>query len=582
MSDDALDLDILILGAGGAGLCAALHAADASTSLRIGVVVKGLLGRAGCTRMVQGGYNAVFTPPDSLDAHLLDTLKGGGWINDQELVWTLVREAPGRVLELESRYGCLFDRTPEGRIHQKPFAGQTHDRTIHKGDLTGIEIMNRLAEQVDARANIAVLEETRAVELLLDDAGRAAGALVLDMRTGAFTTVRARATLLAMGGGPTMYRIFACSADKSSDGIALAYRAGLALRDMEMVQFHPTGLVIPGSLMTGALLEEGLRGAGGHLRNRRGERFMERYDAARMERSTRDLVSRASYLEISEGRGTPNGGVWIDVSHLGADVVERNFRGMVKRCRDFGRDLARGPVEVGPTTHFMMGGVVIDTACRTAVDALYAAGEDAGGVHGANRLGGNGVAESTVFGGIAGDVMVEAVVGRPAPRVSRAAADQAIARATAPLARADGGTSGAGGDLYALQRSLRDIMWERVGLVRDGDGLNEALRTIARIEAGLASVGVPGGPSFNIAWQDWLNLTSQVLVARLITMSAAERRESRGAHYRRDCPMTDPGPPYVVRVRRVGSGPGVTREPVALTRATPPETATPAAVETGD
>ena len=576
MSGEALDVDILILGAGGAGLCAALHAADASPRLRVAVVVKGLLGRAGCTRMVQGGYNAVFTPPDSLDAHLLDTLKGGGWINDQELVWTLVREAPGRVLELESRYGCLFDRGPEGRIHQKPFAGQTHDRTIHKGDLTGIEIMNRLAEQIDTRANVIVLEESRAIELVADDAGAAAGAVVLDMRSGDFTLVRARATLLAMGGGPTMYRIFACSADKSSDGIALAYRAGLPLRDMEMVQFHPTGLVIPGSLMTGALLEEGLRGAGGYLRNGLGERYMERYDAARMERSTRDLVSRASYLEISEGRGTPNGGVWIDVSHLGADVVERNFRGMVKRCRDFGRDLARGPVEVGPTTHFMMGGVVIDSECRTAIDGLFAAGEDAGGVHGANRLGGNGVAESTVFGGIAGDVMADAVTTRKRGTVSAAAVDAVIARATAPLARPDGGT------LYAQQQELRDVMWERVGLVRDGAGLRQALGEIARLEAALHGVGVAGGPSFNIAWQDWLNLTNQVTVARLIAMSAAERQESRGAHFRRDFPVTESGPPYVVRARRVGAGPSITREPVALTRLHPSLTSSPAAVESGD
>ena len=184
----------------------------------------------------------MFTTPDSLDAHLRDTLQGGGWINDQEMVWTLCTEAPGRVLELESRYGCFFDRTPEGRIHQKPFAGQSHDRTIHKGDLTGIEIMNRLSEQVQGRSNIEVLEESRAVELLLDDEGRAGGALVLGIRDGAFTAITARATLLAMGGGPTMYKVIACSADKSADGIALAYRAGLPLRDMEMVQFHPTGL----------------------------------------------------------------------------------------------------------------------------------------------------------------------------------------------------------------------------------------------------------------------------------------------------------------------------------------------------
>ena len=562
MTVGSLDVDVLILGAGGAGLCAALHAADASPRLSVGVVVKGLLGRAGCTRMVQGGYNAVFTPPDSLEAHLGDTLKGGGFINDQDLVWTLVREAPGRVLELESRYGCLFDRTAEGRIHQKAFAGQTHDRTIHKGDLTGIEIMNRLAEQVTTRHNITVLEETRAVELVMDDDGRGAGALVLDMRTGGFALVRARATLLAMGGGPTMFRIFACSADKSSDGIALAYAAGLPLRDMEMVQFHPTGLVIPGSLMTGALLEEGLRGAGGHLRNGRGERFMARYDPARMERSTRDLVSRASFIEVVEGRGTPNGGVWIDVSHLGADFVERNFRGMVKRCRDFGRDLARGPVEVGPTTHFMMGGVVIDSRCRTAVDGICAAGEDAGGVHGANRLGGNGVAESTVFGGIAGDVMADSLIGRPAPQVSPAAVTAAIARATAPLARPSGPR------LYALQRTVRDLMWEKVGLVREGAGLADALNELDRVATELDAVGVAGGPAFNVAWQDWLNLTNQVATATLIATSAIERRESRGAHYRRDYPVTDPGVPYVVRVQRDAGAVRVSREPVALTHMT--------------
>jgi succinate dehydrogenase/fumarate reductase flavoprotein subunit len=571
-----LETDVLILGAGGAGLTAALHAADAAPRLAITVAVKGLLGRAGCTRMVQGGYNAVLTEPDSLDAHLLDTLAGGGWINDQELVWTLVTEAPRRVLELESRYGCLFDRTPAGRIHQKPFAGQSHDRTIHKGDLTGIEIMNRLTEQVLARPAIRALEECRAVELVLDDAGRAAGALLLDMRTGTFVLARARATLLAMGGGPTMYRIIACSADKSADGIALAYRTGLPLRDMEMVQFHPTGLVIPGSLMTGALLEEGLRGAGGHLRNGHHERFMERYDAARMERSTRDLVSRASFLEVMEGRGTPNGGVWIDVSHLGAEVVERNFRGMVKRCRDFGRDLARGPVEVGPTAHFMMGGVVIDSACRTAVEGLFAAGEDTGGVHGANRLGGNGVAESTVFGGLAGDAIAAFVEGRSGPRVPAAAVRPAMAALTAPFERAPGPA------LYALHHELREVMWEGAGLVRDADSLHRALGTIERIERDLDRVAVSGDPAMNTAWQDWLSVRNQTLVARLIAASALARRESRGAHFRRDFPTPAAGAPISVRVRRGESGPVIATASVAFTRLTPAGVVNPAMVEIGD
>jgi succinate dehydrogenase/fumarate reductase flavoprotein subunit len=481
------------------------------------------------------------------------------------------------VLELEGRYGCRFDRTPEGRIHQKPFAGQSHDRTIHKGDLTGIEIMNRLTEQTLARANITVLEESRAVELLRDDAGRAAGALVLELSTGRFVAVRAPATLLAMGGGPTMYRVIACSADKAADGIALAYRAGLPLRDMEMVQFHPTGLVIPGSLMTGALLEEGLRGAGGHLRNGLGERFMARYDERRMERSTRDLVARAAFLEVAEGRGTPNGGVWIDVSHLGPDVVEANFRGMVKRCRDFGRDLARGPVEVGPTTHFLMGGVVIDTACRTAIEGLFAAGEDTGGVHGANRLGGNGVAESTVFGGIAGDVMAESVAGRPLPRTSGAALDDVVRRVTAPLARP------ATRDLYDLQRELRDVMWEKVGLVREASGLAAALVAIDSIAERLEGVGVPGGPTLNLAWQDCLNLENQATAARLIARSALARRESRGAHFRRDFPGPALGPLFSVRVQARHGVPAVWEEPVAFTRVTPDgPLAASAMIEIGD
>src|SRR2546422_13210 len=481
--------------------------------------------------MVQGGYNAVLTEPDSLEAHLLDTLAGGSFINDQELVWTLVTEAPRRALELEWRYGCLFDRTREGRIHQKPFAGQSHDRTIHKGDLTGIEIMNRLAEQTQARPNITGLEECRAVELLRDDAGRAAGALVLDIRTGRFIAVTARVTLLATGGGPTMYRVIACSADKAADGIALAYRAGLSLRDMEMVQFHPTGLVIPGSLMTGALLEEGLRGAGGHLKNGAGERYMARYDAARMERSTRDLVARASFTEVEEGRGTPNGGVWIDVSHLGAKTVEANFRGMVRRCRDFGRDLAREPVEVGPTAHFMMGGVVIDPSCRTSVEGLFAAGEDTGGIHGANRLGGNGVADSTVFGGLAGDVMADWVVGRGLPRLSMEGPEAGTGGLVAPLAR------GEGGSLYKLQQQLRDVMWEHVGLIRSAAGLKSALKEIEEIGQRAAGAPVPGGPMYNLAWQDWLNLQSQAAAAWLIARSALERNESRGSHYRSDYPV---------------------------------------------
>jgi fumarate reductase flavoprotein subunit len=388
--------------------------------------------------------------------------------------------------------------------------------------------------------------------------------------------VRSRATLLAMGGGPTMYRVIACSADKSADGIALALRAGARLKDMEMVQFHPTGLIVPNSLMTGALLEEGLRGAGGRLFNGRGERFMERYDPARMERSTRDLVARASFMEVLEGRGTPHGGVWIDVSHLGAKMVETNFRGMVKRCRDFGYDLANDPVEVGPTAHFMMGGVAIAPSCTTDVEGLFAAGEDAGGIHGANRLGGNGVADSTVFGGIAGDTMADWVVARPTPRLSRTATEGAAHRVAGPLGRAEGD------NVYALLARLRTVMWDHVGLIRTGDNLKHALGEIEEIGRRAEGAAVPGGRAFNLAWQDWLNLQSQATAAWLICRSAWERAESRGSHFRKDFP--EPlGELFNVYVGFAdGTMPKVWTEPVRLTRLTPEAARPGLSVEVGD
>jgi fumarate reductase flavoprotein subunit len=408
--------DILILGSGGAGLFAALHAHQADPSLSITVAVKGLLGKSGCTRMVQGGYNVALAAGDSIERHFMDTIEGSKWLSEQDLAWTLVTGAVERIHELENELGCFFDRNPDGSIHQKAFAGQTFDRTVHKGDLTGIEIINRLAEQVWSRG-IDRLEEHRAIELIRSVDGSAlAGVLMIDMRAGDFVFVQAKAVLLATGGGPTMYRYHTPSGDKSCDGLAMALRAGLPLRDMEMVQFHPTGLLAgPGTRMTGTVLEEGLRGAGGQLLNGAQERFMHRYDA-RAERATRDIVSRSIYSEMRAGRTSPNGGVYIQMHHLGPDNVRRMFKGMVERCADCGFDLAGGLVEVVPTAHYMMGGVVFAADCTTPLTGLFAAGEDTGGVHGANRLGGNGVANSTVFGGIAGDSMAAWVHAHPAYR----------------------------------------------------------------------------------------------------------------------------------------------------------------------
>jgi fumarate reductase flavoprotein subunit len=335
----------------------------------------------------------------------MDTIEGGAWLPDQELAWTLVTGAVERVRELENELGCFFDRNPDGTLHLKAFAGQSFDRTVHKGDLTGIEIMNRLAEAVWARG-VGRLEEHRLLALLKSAAGAAiAGALLVDMRTGEYVLAKARAVLLATGGGPTMYRYHTPSGDKTCDGLALALAAGLPLRDMEMVQFHPTGLLAgPDTRMTGTVLEEGLRGAGGHLLDGAGRRFMTGVDA-RAERATRDIVSRAIDAEMRAGRTTPHGGVYLSMAHLGAENVRRQFKGMVERCADCGFDLAGGRVEVVPTAHYLMGGVEFAPDCSTELPGLFVAGEDSGGVHGANRLGGNGVANSTVFGGIAGETM---------------------------------------------------------------------------------------------------------------------------------------------------------------------------------
>ena len=338
--------DILILGSGGAGLFGALHAHQHNPALSITVAVKGLLGKSGCTRMVQGGYNVALAEGDSVERHFMDTIEGGKWLPDQDLAWTLVEKAVERIHELENELGCFFDRNPDGTVHQKAFAGQTFDRTVHKGDLTGIEIINRLAEQVWARG-IHRLEEHRAVSLIKNKAGDAlSGVLMIDMRTGEFVFVQAQAVLLATGGGPTMYKYHTPSGDKSCDGMAMALRAGLMLRDMEMVQFHPTGLIAGADTrITGTIIEEGLRGAGGQLLNGDGERFMHNYDS-RNERATRDIVSRGMYEEMRAGRVNKHGGLYITMRHLDPVMVRREFKGMVERCADCGFDLVGG-LEIG-------------------------------------------------------------------------------------------------------------------------------------------------------------------------------------------------------------------------------------------
>lgn len=531
MRIDNYKTDILVLGTGGAGLFAALHAKKANPSLRVTVTVKGLLGKCGCTRMVQGGYNVALAAGDSVERHFMDTIEGGKWLPRQDLAWRLVEGAVERVRELENEIGCFFDRNPDGTLHSKAFAGQSFDRTVHKADLTGIEIINRLMEQVRA-LDIDELEEHRAIELIpAADGSGIAGVLFIDMRAGTYRFIQAKAVLLATGAGPTMYRYHTPSGDKTCDGLAMALRYGLKLRDMEMVQFHPTGLLGgPDTRMTGTVLEEGLRGAGGYLLNGDGERFMTNYDK-RGERATRDVVSRGIYAEMRAGRTGPMGGVYIQMSHLGADKVAKTFPGMVNRCKDCGFDLAGGKVEVVPTAHYLMGGVEFNVDGSTASPGLYAAGEDCGGVHGANRLGGNGVANSTVFGGIAGDSMAAYVAKSgqwrdPDTRII----ERGVERAEFPFSRRTG-------RIHELRDALSQTMWDDVGVLRRRDAMEHGLSAIAGHHAALRDIGVADGDRrYNLTWHDWLNLESLVDISKVITLAALARENSRGAHYREDFP----------------------------------------------
>lgn len=532
---EVIKTDILILGSGGAGLFAALRAYDSNPRLRIIMATKGLIGKSGCSRMVQGGLNVVLDEKDSLEKHFKDTLKGGGFINNQELAWTLVSEAPKTVHELEVKVGCFFDRAENGKIHQKAFAGQSFDRTVHVADLSGIQIVSRMTDQIFAR-EITVFEETRGLDLLRSkDEERIVGAILSNIRTGEIFVVNAKVTIVATGGSASMYKISAPSFDKTGDGMAMCFRAGAEFVDMEMVQFHPTGLIAGRSRLNGSLLEEGLRGSGARLYNGLGERFMERYDPEHLERSTRDRVARSCFMEIMAGRGTENSAVYLDASHLGAEFVEENFPGMVERVKDIGKDLAREKVEVTPTAHYQMGGVGIDTRCQCNLKGLLVCGEDAGGTHGANRLGGNGICESTVYGRKAGDVAADLALEEDMHPYLDSQAEKIRMRWLKPFLQ------GSGENVYEIRDEIEDLMWEKAGLVRNGSKLTEAAHRLDQLLEKIDSAYVADRyrAQYNMEWNNIIDVTNLITVCRMVVNSARCREESRGAHYREDFPETD-------------------------------------------
>jgi succinate dehydrogenase / fumarate reductase flavoprotein subunit/fumarate reductase flavoprotein subunit len=534
--------DVAVIGAGAAGLMAARHAALVDPRLRVTLVSKGLVGRSGCSIMVQG-LNAALGERDDPEIHFRDMVRGGAYLADQRLAWAVATDAPLVVSELVEELGCTFDREADGRLALRPFAGQSVDRKVSHGHLTGLEIVSRLRDDL-ARSHPLVLADTRALDLLVDDAG-VRGVVLLDTRRGVPIVLLSRTVVLASGGSIAgAYRVATPAREKAADGPAMALRAGLGLRDMEMVQFLSVGMVSGGSRLTGTLLEEALRLAGAQLLDASGDRFMGRYDPDRMERAPRDVVVRAAYAEIMAGRGTADGAVLLDCRPIGRADLTGRFGDLVDRARLIGIDLAMEPVQIAPAAHVGIGGLVVDEHGQTELSGLFAAGEDAGGTHGASWMGGNGIAESLVLGRRAGRRAAEVAPERAPSRLNPAisgSVEMILDRATAPLARPAPAAGRPEDSPAALTDELREILYERVGPIRDGAGLADAANRIEQLADRADHLRVGGGMAANGAWGEALDLESRLLVAAATVRSADRRTESRGVHARSDHPAQDDG-----------------------------------------
>jgi succinate dehydrogenase / fumarate reductase flavoprotein subunit len=532
---ETVDTDVLVIGAGGAGLRGAIAAAEAG--VRTLVVCKSLLGKAH-TVMAEGGVAAAMhnvAYQDTWEVHFADTMKGGKLLNDWRMAELHAKESPERVLELE-RWGAVFDRTWQGRIHQRPFGAHTYPRLAHIGDRTGLELLRTLQDRAVHTKGVDVHMEVTVVKLL--QAGdRIAGALAYRRADGSLVLYRCRALLLATGGAGKMYRVTSNSWESTGDGTALAYDAGAQLRDMEMVQFHPTGMVWPAGVR-GILVTEGVRGEGGVLRNKDGERFMERYDHERMELSSRDIVARAINSEVGAGRGSPHGGVFLDITHRKPEYIKSKLPSMYEQFLKLAHvDITTQPMEVAPTIHYIMGGVRVDPETgSSSVPGLYAAGEVAAGLHGANRLGGNSLSDLLVFGKRAGESAAAAAedVGRFS-ELDQEKINGCISELMAPLDRPGGENP------YRLQAEIQEVMTRHAPIVRDEAGLQGGLGALAEIAGRVKTCGAGGSRSlaFNPGWHTAIDLRSMLVNAEALLRSALARKESRGAHTRADFPKLD-------------------------------------------
>jgi succinate dehydrogenase / fumarate reductase flavoprotein subunit len=524
--------DIVVVGAGGAGLRAAVSVAQAGLSCAL--VCKSLLGKAH-TVMAEGGIAAALgsvDPGDGWQVHFADTMRGGQLLNDWRMAEIFAREAPERVYELE-RWGALFDRTHEGKILQRPFGAHTYRRLCHVGDRTGLELIRTLQMKV-VYMPVDVLAEVTCTRIF-KDGDRFSGVLAYRRESGRFVLLRAKAVVLATGGWGKIYKVTSNSWESTGDGAAMAYEAGAELQDMEMVQFHPTGMVWPPGVR-GILVTEGVRGEGGILLNAEGERFMERYDPVKKELSSRDVVARAIYREVQAGRGTPHGGAFLDITHRGADFIKKKLPNMYDQFLALADvDITKERFEIGPTVHYVMGGVRVEAGtAETTVPGLFAAGEVAVGLHGANRLGGNSLSDLLVFGKRAGDYAAEYVKGVAGdPKVDPADVRAEIKRVCAPLERE------CGQNPFAVHEALQATMGDLVGISRTEADLKQALDQMLEHQERARNGRAVGSTVYNPGWHTCLDVINMTTLAEAMVRSAIERRESRGAHWRLDYPDKD-------------------------------------------